>query len=609
MRPVPPRVRPVLTAVACGVLLAAAAALALSAAHTKSPTGDEPTHLVSGWSSLHGDYRLEVANPAGWKMLAAAIDRGLPLRPPAGGPLAAKVAFAPDGEAVYAVRTLFGSPGVDGVAAVARARAVMVAVNLLLGIVIAVWAYQLAGSTAAVVATALFAFDPTVLAQLPLVKSDLLAGLSLATAGWLTWHAGRQLTVARVVALGVTAAVAVNVKFTGVLLAPIVGGLLIARAIGSTPWTAFGRERSTRAGRLAAVIVAGVIMVGLTVAGTWAVYRFRYRPAPAVDVAIDMPAVLYRLQGARASSRLGRVPTPAEVVAAGPGLVQRIVAVADEHRLLPQAFLAGVTHQAADVSLWTSYLDGRIYADGDASYFPKAIAYKTPLPELAAFAVAAAVGVVALTRRNRPARWSVACVAVPAVLFGVSALTTNLNVGLRTVLPLFALADVAAGGAAAWAVARRPRVAGVVAVSLLTTLAVTAARTWPDYLPFFNAAVGGPVQGLAHLADSNVDWGQDLTALADWQRRHPGTPVYADLFLAVDPDAVGLHVHWLFEPDAAGGARLNLPDGPAVIAVSANHLVGLYTGPAQRAATATLLARCRPREVLHGSIYLYDYRP
>ena len=45
-----------------------------------------------------------------------------------------------------------------------------------------------------------------------------------------------------------------------------------------------------------------------------------------------------------------------------------------------------------------------------------------------------------------------------------------------------------------------------------------------------------------------------------------------------------------------------------MLAISATHLVGLNVAPAQEPFLADL-ARRRPREVLHGTIYLYDYRP
>ena len=131
---------------------------------------------------------------------------------------------------------------------------------------------------------------------------------------------------------------------------------------------------------------------------------------------------------------------------------------------------------------------------------------------------------------------------------------------------------------------------------------------WPDYLPFFNRAAGGPVAGRGLLADANLDWGQDVPALVAWQRAHPSADLYVDLFAAVDPAFYGLRCHKLWERTADNRPVLHLPPGPAVLAVSATQLQGLYVAPEQWPLLSRL-ARQTPREVLHGTIYLFDYRP
>jgi len=39
------------------------------------------------------------------------------------------------------------------------------------------------------------------------------------------------------------------------------------------------------------------------------------------------------------------------------------------------------------------------------------------------------------------------------------------------------------------------------------------ALVYPHYLAFFNQSIGGPHNGYKWLADSNIDWGQDLKLL------------------------------------------------------------------------------------------------
>ena len=584
---------------ACAVLLTAFAILAASAVATKSPTMDEPTHALSGWLALReGDYRLEVTNPALWKMWAAIGDVGTTPPLDRRGPIWGHAIWAPAAEMPWVRRTLFDTPGTDGGRFVGRARAMMLAIGVGLGATVAAWAYRLGGPVAAVAAAGLFAFDPTLLAHAPLVKSDVAVSLALVGLGWATWRVGQQVTAARVLLVATICGVAVNVKLTGLLAGPTLAVLLVGRALGPTAWPAFGWTARTRPARLALAIAVGLTAALTCVAVTWGAYRCRFRPASDPAVAIDMPAI-YDLveQSDRASGLTGTDP----MLAFGRW--------ANDHRLLPQAFVAGLLNQTGFSRRWPAYLDGQIYTVGRWEYYPLAVAYKTPLAELTALAAAAAVVVGAgLTRpwRRPGAAWAGACVAVPAGLFALAAVNAPLNAGLRSVLPLYAFAYVAAGVAAGRAWQRWPARTAAVGLALLGAQAVAAVTAWPDYIPFFNAAVGGSRAGAAHLADANLDWGQDIPALVAWQRDHPEVPLYADLFTAVDPAFYGLRYQKVWERTPENRPRLNLPDGAAVLAVSVTHLQGMYLDPAQRPLAARLAAQ-QPFDVLHGSIYLFRW--
>ncbi len=599
---------------ACGAILLAFAATAGSAVATKSPTIDEPVHALSGWLALRqGDYHFEVANPALWKMWAALPDVGAAPRLDRTGPLWRAVAWAPSAETAWAQAQLFGTAGNDGVAFVGRARAMMLVVGVGLGAAVAGWAGRLGGPVAAVVAVAVFACDPTLLGHAPLVKSDVAESLALLGLGWATWRFGQRATVARAVGLGLVCGAAVNVKLSGLMAGPVLAGLLLIRASGPSPWPVGRRVAATRPARLSVAVAAAALAAVTCLTVTWGVYRFRYRPTPSGAVSIDLPAVYAVVAETRAGVALGRRPTPAETAALGQGPLLRVGRWAGDHRLLPQAFVAGLLYQSACSARWPAYLDGEAYTDGRWRYFPLAAAYKTPLAELAAWAAALGVGVVAVLarawRRRPDLAWGAACVGLPAVAFGAAAVAVAVNVGLRSVLPLYADADVAVGCAAAWAWRRRPAATAAVASALLAAQAVTAAAAWPDYIAFFNAAAGGARGGVRHLSDSNLDWGQDVPALAAWQRAHPDVPLYTDLFAIATPAVYGVRDVPLWAVDRTSQqVRLNRPDRPAVLAVSVTYLQGMYVPPAKAAFFARLAAR-PPRQVLHGTIALFDYHP
>lgn len=109
---------------------------------------------------------------------------------------------------------------------------------------------------------------------------------------------------------------------------------------------------------------------------------------------------------------------------------------------------------------------------------------------------------------------------VPAtvVLVLVSA-HTGFSHHMRYVLPAFPFAVVWMSKAAGTA-AKRPWMAKVVAAAAAWSVA-SSLSVYPHSLSYFNETVGGPLHGHWHLADSNVDWGQDLGYLKDWIDAHP----------------------------------------------------------------------------------------
>ena len=48
----------------------------------------------------------------------------------------------------------------------------------------------------------------------------------------------------------------------------------------------------------------------------------------------------------------------------------------------------------------------------------------------------------------------------------------------------------------------------------LACLAVSSLRVYPQGISYFNEWIGGPTEGWRYLADSNLDWGQDVNRVA-----------------------------------------------------------------------------------------------
>jgi hypothetical protein len=236
-------------------------------------------------------------------------------------------------------------------------------------------------------------------------------------------------------------------------------------------------------------------------------------------------------------------------------------------------------------------------------YFPMAILFKTPLVTVGAIALALTLAVRRVTRAAAITLddwWKLACLLTPVVVYTAFALRTNLNLGLRHMFPVYPFIFLLVG----WSVASvRWRWFKQLAIAMVMLLAAETALAFPDFIPFFNAAF--KPHRLKLLGDSNLDWGQDLPLLARWQEANPGKRLYLAYFGSAPPDVYGIRYDkipggYFLRPD------ITWPDEPgAVIAISATLLQGIHVPPSLQKYYAPLRAM-QPREILGGSIYLYD---
>jgi hypothetical protein len=152
-----------------------------------------------------------------------------------------------------------------------------------------------------------------------------------------------------------------------------------------------------------------------------------------------------------------------------------------------------------------NYRNGQVSERGSWLYFPEAIVLKSPVALL--FGLAVAIVVFAMSRNRRPQR--IACIAIPTLVFLLASMMSQINIGIRHVLPVipFICLFIAM------------QLAGRRALMMIVVIVAAYGETlWvhPDYLAFFNRFAGGPLNGEKFLLDSNLDWGQDQARLKTW---------------------------------------------------------------------------------------------
>jgi hypothetical protein len=579
--------------IVCGLLCAGFAVAAGAAAGGKSSTADEPEHSVVGWFALwKHDYRFSTSSPPLWQTWVAL------------GSGADDIHYDPTSDAYRNI--LPGPLPIDwrhmGTRImVARGRMLSLVLGVLLAVVIGRWAWELGGVVPAAVATFLYCLDPNFLGHAPLMKSDVPCALFYTAAAYAIWRAGRRLTWASIAAAVIVMAMTAMIKFSGSLAIAALILLLAIRAISSAPWLIFGRLVHRRAIKLAAATGVSALTIVVTYAVIWACYGFRFNAGPD-GLTIPMQPLVRSLGVFALNKQLGRNPTADELAAWTPPPAALAVLWAEQNRLIPQAYAAGLLYtQVSDQGELDAYLLGQHYKGGDWRYFPLAAIFKEPLATLVALLAALVIGAWAVRGgllASWDNRWSACALAIPAGLYAWAAIQSQINIGYRHFFPVLPFIFIAV----ALAMARiSGRAVGCALIALLAVgLFTETAAAYPNFIAFFNAA------SMPHrfwlLSDSNLDWGQDLPLLAAWQRAHPGVPLYLEYFGPDDPAEYGIQ----YLP--AGGRILSTAPRSAVVAISATYLqFGTYD--AQALAAAGVDPRSPPEKILGGTLYLFRVNP
>ena len=598
------------TLVICATLLIAFAALSYSAVLTKSATYDEPLHLVGGFVHLHDlDFRINPEDPALFGYWAALPLGGDAIQYDPRDPSLLAAAERIDQQWEFVTRVLYETPANDFEALFARARAMFVLLGVATGALAAWWSYRLAGAAAAVVCTVLFAFDPNFLAHSALVKNDVPLALVMLALVIAIWQYGRRGTAAWLLLIGLACGAAVNVKYSGLLMGPLTLLALLIRALLPEPWIVMRRRLETRSARILTAGASCVVVAIIGYAVTWASYGFRFTPTDDPRVRLNTRLFAEVVPIKQFVARHGRPPTQEEIGKMEIPMLPRLVIMAESREMLPQPWLNGFMFTYANTIVRSSFLMGERSITGFWHYFPAAMLFKSPLATLVAAAVllVAAMWVRRARRKDffhgssakRVDRWTWICLILPLAVYGISAVTANLNLGLRHVLPMYPLIYIAMSMGAVMSLRLRPRAARIALGLLGAGLVVETVSAWPNYIPFFNSAFGGWRGGLALLSDSNLDWGQDLEALAEWHRQNPDVPLYLSYFGTAKPAAYGIRYS-----DLQDTLDLQGTYPPGVAAISATHLQGVYS---LRDEYRVFREQAQPIDVLGGTIYLYHF--
>lgn len=532
----------------------------------KSPTFDETPHLFSGYSYLKtGDFRMNPEHPPLSFVLAA-----LPL-------LALDVKFPKDPDLwarsdVYTMAWKFVFFENDAEKLFFWARFPMIGLGMLLGYLVYRWAQDLYGEKAGLFALLLYVFCPNMLAHLGLINTDLAVTTFIFLSCYFFSKLVAPITPRYFLQTALAFGLALLCKNSAVLLVPgfVLMGLiwiLMNPPVEKIENGGSGKE-DRKSGlsfilcpqrRLQKGFVLLLLLVCIGAAGylaVWTAYGFRYN-------AMKEP--------------VGHFIVPWETVTPKTGLIKEVGLFIREHHLLPEAYTYGLLYTHMSTGKRLGFLAGSQSLEGWWYYFIVVLLIKTPIPLLLL------LGLTALTYlgrsqmpdqsrmpdaeyrmpdRKAPTRIQELLVLLPPALYFTFSLQSNLNIGLRHILPIFPflfvlvsrlvpLAQMEIEGHRLKLAARKLEGSGAqrsirypVSVILMGALAVwfivCSLRIYPDYLSYFNEFIGGPDNGHKYLVDSNLDWGQDLKGLKRYMDTHGIEKINLAYFGTAEPGYYGI---------------------------------------------------------------------
>ena len=440
----------------------------------------------------------------------------------------------------------------------------MIAIALLLGALIFFCARRIFGARAAVLAVALYALEPTVLAHGRVVQTDIPSALAYLLLSFALYFYLQKPNFRHALYVGLSGGLALSTKFSMVGLAPfaivpLLGLLIFAPRLG--------QKRFLVAAQLTTATVALILVVN-------AAYFFHH------------PTQRYTLSFYNSGSSTSTDQPVRELA---------MQAFAAAQHIIPGEFIHGMTRVLIlEQARSPAGLLGMYSREGWWYYFPVAFALKTTIPFLL-LSVVSAVWAVWILFRKRDER--VLVLLVPIFSFAALAMMASTNIGIRHLLPVYPFLFILGGVFLDRLLSSRKQrvlMAGILAV-VLGWMGIEAIRAYPDYVTYMNEFASRAPHWY-YLSDSNVEWGDDVKGLATYLHERGEDTV---------TEAI-----WGFEIlEKYGIRKIDAPTNPNdatthYVAIGASFLNG-SVNPSRNPNDYFAYRDLKPEKTIGGSIYVY----
>jgi hypothetical protein len=451
-----------------------------------SATIDEVQHIFAGYRHWQcGDFGINPEHPPLLKLLAAS-------------PLISRTFVEPEiwecgsrptskADASFAGFSFLARNDADSIVVPTRLAAALM--SLLLAALVFLAAREMFGKWESVVALALFVFEPNVIAHGSLVTTDMAVSAGFFAAVYAIYRYRKNQTIIGFLAVGLAIGLTLATKHSGIFIIPILFLLLLSDIL-------LFRKIENRVGLIRQISVNAAAFVGAVLIGLfilWACYGFNRLALPKTG----------------GETILAEVFPPRTPSGNAPSIVRRTLKTLSG--VFPESYAVGLADVVSSSSR-PMYLFGEVYPTGRWFYFPAAFSIKTSVALLVLL-------VTSLFWLNlcRERRREMLFLLLPSLAFFGISLTSQMNIGVRHILPVYGFFIVIAA-AGACALSRKHKIALYAVILLLVFHAAATVRTAPNYLAFSNVFWGGTNQTYRHLTDSNVEWGQNFKLVNEYLR-------------------------------------------------------------------------------------------
>jgi len=488
------------------------------------------------------------------------------------------------------------------------ARLPMIMIMLLLGYYVFRWTRELYGNRASLFSLFLYSLSPAFIANGRLVTTDVVAATAFFISiyyfiKWIQKQNKKNLIIA-----GLVFGIALLTKFSLVLLIPYF-------VLTTIIWAIINRKFIKP--------VIGLILIGIIgMALVWPIYQFHTWNYPAERQIADAEANL-KTFGDRF-------------------LADPVIWASDKPILRPYAqFFTGllmVVQRASGGN--TTYFLGEISRTAWPHYFPFVFLIKVPLSLLIliliAFISVKSHPKLRKTKILLKKYFTEFALLLFFVIYWYTSVTSNLNIGVRHVLPTFPIIYILVSGQInkwlnsysgpllekiklnskkefksfkmiSWVHFKAYSKYAIIII-LFAWYAFGTIKIYPHFLTYFNELIGGSSQGYKYVTDSNLDWGQDLKRLTEFVDQNNIDKIYVDYF---GGDSLNYRLGAKYQPWWGDKNPEELPSN-SWLAISATFLQGGKGVPNpeyhEKTGYYNWLNQYEPVTVIGNSIFVYQIK-